>query len=919
MPQFGEVRVDFVTFTTGVSPSEVNVTTSLSGLVRNPTFSGDVVVKNNLDVEGNITISGTVTGDAAGFTTVTGTTVTGTTANFVTISGTTVTGNVAGFTSVTGTTVTGTTANFVTVSGTTVTGNAAQFITLTGSAAGFTTVTGTTVTGTTANFASGVFTTQVSGATVTGDTGNFTTVTATTTNITSGIFASGTAAAPSVSVGTADNGIYSPGTDQVAVATNGTGRLFIDSSGNVGIGTASPQEKFVVSNGGNEGFEVVPASVSNLNVFYNYNRNTSAYIDSRNLALSHQFWTGSSSSEAMRIDSAGRVGIGTSSPDTILDVRDGNFANNQDFGIQIGTTGGQWKGGLKIKSDGSGNNRLAIDSPSDNSGGTREALSIRVNGNVGIGTTSPAYKFDVQGGTQRILNQGGSSTLEIGLGTTTNQFAHIDLVGDTTYSDYGFRIIRGNTGANATSVMQHRGTGELTIQAQDAAAIAFDTNSLRRLHITSDGNVGIGTSNPGSKVHIQRSAVANAPSRDNALYLENNANCEIQMVGNPVNDCQVRFGTSSNSFKGALEYQLDVNALLAYVNGSERLRINSSGNVGIGTSSPTQKLHVLGSSNDTIDETTGTLKLQASGGNGLLFGTKASSPFESYIQSAFVQDTSVQQYALLLNPLGGNVGIGTSSPQAALDIGNEGDLFLTSSDNTVEEKNEISWRIEDGSEGAFISAFRTAVANAPHDILFGTRDTGGGIGERMRIDSAGRLLVGTSTTVYNTNPVLHVAGARAAMFKSTSGAANETVTTWNDATSGTRYHIIFRDGSSATLQGSITTDGSSTAFNTSSDYRLKENLAEVADGIARLQQLKPRRFNFIVDPDKTVDGFIAHEVQAVVPEAITGEKDAVDNDGNPVYQSIDQSKLMPLLTAALQEAIGRIETLEAKVAALETP
>ena len=78
------------------------------------------------------------------------------------------------------------------------------------------------------------------------------------------------------------------------------------------------------------------------------------------------------------------------------------------------------------------------------------------------------------------------------------------------------------------------------------------------------------------------------------------------------------------------------------------------------------------------------------------------------------------------------------------------------------------------------------------------------------------------------------------------------------------------------------------------------------------------RFNFIADPDKTVDGFIAHEAQAVVPECVTGEKDVVDDDGNPIYQGIDQSKLVPLLTAALQETIARIETLEAAVAALQS-
>ncbi len=116
--------------------------------------------------------------------------------------------------------------------------------------------------------------------------------------------------------------------------------------------------------------------------------------------------------------------------------------------------------------------------------------------------------------------------------------------------------------------------------------------------------------------------------------------------------------------------------------------------------------------------------------------------------------------------------------------------------------------------------------------------------------------------------------------------------------------------------GTINTSGSGTSYNTSSDYRLKENAVAISDGISRLKTLIPYRFNFKADATTTVDGFFAHEVTAV-PEAITGTKDEVDSDNNPVYQGIDQSKLVPLLTAALQEAIAKIETLETKVAALE--
>jgi hypothetical protein len=140
-----------------------------------------------------------------------------------------------------------------------------------------------------------------------------------------------------------------------------------------------------------------------------------------------------------------------------------------------------------------------------------------------------------------------------------------------------------------------------------------------------------------------------------------------------------------------------------------------------------------------------------------------------------------------------------------------------------------------------------------------------------------------------------------------------TCATANNNTNG-RY-VEFQASGGGVI-GSITqSSASAVAYNTSSDYRLKENVAPINDGITRLQQLKPSRFNFIIESGHTVDGFIAHEAQAVVPECVTGEKDAEDDDGKPIYQGIDQSKLVPLLTAALQEAIAKIETLEARLTA----
>lgn len=115
----------------------------------------------------------------------------------------------------------------------------------------------------------------------------------------------------------------------------------------------------------------------------------------------------------------------------------------------------------------------------------------------------------------------------------------------------------------------------------------------------------------------------------------------------------------------------------------------------------------------------------------------------------------------------------------------------------------------------------------------------------------------------------------------------------------------------------INTNGSTISYNTGSDYRLKENVVALTGAKNRVNQLNAYRFNFISNPGEVVDGFLAHEAQTVVPEAVTGDKDATFDDGSPKYQLIDQSKIVPLLTAALQEAFAEIAALTARVEALE--
>jgi len=228
--------------------------------------------------------------------------------------------------------------------------------------------------------------------------------------------------------------------------------------------------------------------------------------------------------------------------------------------------------------------------------------------------------------------------------------------------------------------------------------------------------------------------------------------------------------------------------------------------------------------------------------------------------------------------------------------------------------------------------------------------TGGS--EAARIDSGGRINIGDVPS----NSAGQVTPAEGQVLAITIGSTFGNIGITTNCGSFTNNYAHFRFINGNGIVGNITTTGSSTLYETSSDYRLKENVTDLSDGIIRLKNLPVYRFNFIADPDTTVDGFLAHEVQPYVPEAISGEKDEVeavgditDSDGEiiekgvtepaelkegqtwtktgeqPVYQGIDQAKLVPLLTAALQEAVEKIEQqqtqiddLLTRVTALET-
>jgi hypothetical protein len=253
----------------------------------------------------------------------------------------------------------------------------------------------------------------------------------------------------------------------------------------------------------------------------------------------------------------------------------------------------------------------------------------------------------------------------------------------------------------------------------------------------------------------------------------------------------------------------------------------------------------------------------------------------------------------------GNVGIGTTTPNA--NSGTSLVVYDASTPRIRLTNSTTGQAAGDGSElTIFGSDFYIENREAANIIFYNNG------AERMRIDSSGNLLVGTTSTFTGGG----VNDGKGGVYVATDVAQAIPLSLKLAGGNGTVASFI-RGGQTSPV-GSISITTTATSYNTSSDYRLKENIAPMTGALAVVGQLKPCTYTWKED-GSAGQGFIAHELQAVVPDCVTGEKDAVDADGNPIHQGIDTSFLVATLTAAIQEqqAIitdlkARIETLEAK-------
>lgn len=401
------------------------------------------------------------------------------------------------------------------------------------------------------------------------------------------------------------------------------------------------------------------------------------------------------------------------------------------------------------------------------------------------------------------------------------------------------------------------------------------------------GNVGIGTTTPARLLHSSASYSAPTGGIDsNIQILASNTSgfSGIGLLSSNTASAFIHFGDTDSSTVGQIVYGHDDNRMQFNTNGAERMRITSAGRVGIGTATPSTQLHLNGAADIRMSNSANTSGFDI----GLLGGNSDANAYIYQRASSNMIFGTANAERMRINT-NGNVGIGNT-------IAESFDIFgrrLVVGDGS--QTQGITVYSGTSSGGGLLFADGTS-GSAPYrgfvtyNHSTDTLSLGAGGDARMRIDSGGFVSVGGSTT-YNTSRVNIEVGT------------DQSGITTNVNSSDTRYHLYFRNTLSTV--GSISTNTYATSFNTSSDYRLKEDLKPF-NGLSILKDIKVYDFKWKGVEDRNY-GVVAHEIAEVIPYAVNGEKDG------EMHQSVDYSKLVPVLIQAIQEQQEQIEELKARL------
>jgi len=663
------------------------------------------------------------------------------------------------------------------------------------------------------------------------------------------------------------------------LCTNDITRLTISNTGNVGIGTTLPGNSKLRLNHGSgyygasypiQTWAYANYQVVNLQHDGNVNPIFNTDADSQWGPTATMIWQ-YRGTEQMRLTSSGSVGIGTSSPSTKFHVSGGAIRLDNAFSFTWTGTGG-WNGST------TGTQFFKF---SDNHqyydvydgghyfrrSGSNTSFVIDATGNVQISAAGTEERF-----------------LRIGSGRSGNGYSYLDIVGDATYGN-GLRLIRVNTGPNAPSSIEHRGTGSLQFVTQEAGNMDFYTNGGNlRMRVSIDGNIGVGTTSIAAKLHVhntnygtgtvaslwQYSGSASSPTEVSdwpypVLSLRSFGNFYLQTMlsfGLP-NDADYKTDDSVWNFRlngvtvsgwdnnsnttpsiassanvglqllGPGNLRLGtVNSKNIYfrTNNSDVVTIDGSGQVGIGTTSPSSRLHVYSATN-----------------NRAIFGS----------------GSGINYLRLLSNNGGSNYG-------SAIE-------FIDGSTDSAQITSVVSGELRFSTAGA----------------------------ERIIINSLGNLLLGTTSGLGE--------GSRLDIITAN---AEADVTTWryNNASAG-KYWRWFIDSNSRLhcynqSGAGVYMDDGATSWSGSSDERLKTDLKPIEDSVDKVCYLRAVTGRFKTDVEGTSRSFlIAQDVQKVFPEAVS--------DQNPDELGLRYNDIIPLLVASIKELKTELDSAKNRITELE--
>jgi hypothetical protein len=437
-------------------------------------------------------------------------------------------------------------------------------------------------------------------------------------------------------------------------------------------------------------------------------------------------------------------------------------------------------------------------------------------------------------------------------------------------------------------------------------------------------------------------AYANANSQNSILVRNDSSGASASSaiaLNAAGNTWGIEIGSSAKN-SNALTFQLDYGGA-----NSTKMTLDTSGNLGLGVtpsawSGVGSAFELKG--NAYIASTSQVLALATNcffnGSNWIYKSTSNASRYETvfgenrwFTAASGTAGNAISFTQAMTLEADGDLGIGLTTPAARLHVRHESasttvmtGIYVQNFSFDANTQGGIGFYAAD-NYNAKVYTLRSGTSAG--NLVFATNNGSGtaesNVIERARITSDGYFKAQANSAYISSSGLYHEFvgdSANAYIFRIVNDGNNAnrygmSIQCGADNAAGTNYALVFDDGD-GTRQGEITFSGGTTTYGTSSDYRLKENVQPIENALNRLARLRPVKWNWKRNGLES-EGFVAHELQEVVPIAVAGEKDAVNENGDPVYQSVGAANVVPLLTKALQEAMARIEQLEADVAALK--